>query len=41
MQSKNYKNWFVCNGKESPEIIHKQITDFLKNDRNFKNFIKK
>ena len=36
-----FKNWLVCNACESPEKIHKKIIDFLKNDRNFKDFIKK
>ncbi len=37
----NEKNWLICNATLSPEKINNQIINYLKNDRNFKNFIKK
>ena len=34
-------NWLVLDSTDEPEKLHLEIVNFLQNDRNFKNFIKK
>ena len=34
-------NWLICDASETPDRIHLKIINFIENDRNFKNFIKK
>ncbi len=37
----NEKKWLICDATLSPEKINNRIVNYLENDRNFKNFIKK